>query len=182
MLRLDAIPNTSKWSFFWLLLIIGGFSFYVLTAWSIDHIFNQERIDETGWIILGASIIRLITLGIVFMALRTYSTPVKRNTKLIALALFACSSGQLVYPLAELFVKLLVLVGLWESTGKGISNMQAEGWFNHGAAWLIFGIPGILFVRIGLQYSHSFRISRFYLFAGSVLGILLLLLIGVLIS
>ncbi len=181
-MRVDAIPNITKWSFYGLLLIIGGFSLYVLAAWSLDHILNQDPVDETGWIIFGASLARLITLGVAFLALRTYLTAVKRNTGLIAFALFACSSGQLVYPLAELIVKFLVLVGLWESTGKGISNMKAEGWFNHGAAWLIFGIPGILFLSIGLQYSNCFHVSRAYLIAGSVVGVLLLLVLGVLIG
>lgn len=182
MKPINAIPYATKLSFYGIILIIGGFSLYVLSAWSVDHILNNKPVDEIGWIILGASTIRLITIGIALFALRSYSSSEIKNTGLIAFSLFACCSGQLIYPLAEFFVKILVLFGSWESTGKGISNIGAEGWFNHGAAWLIFGLPGIFFLIIGLQYSHYFSVRRVYLFTGSIVGVLLLFLIGAIIG
>ncbi len=176
------IPKSTRLSFYGILLIVGGFSAYVLSAWSVDHLFNNKPIDETGGIIFGASMLRLITIVIALAALMSYSNPNPKKTWLIAFALCACGSAQLIYPLAEFVVKLLVLFGIWEATGKGISNMGAEGWFNHGAAWLIFGIPGILFFVIAKNYWQDFRVRRVYTISGSIMGILLLLLIGAIIG
>ncbi|MEV4133495.1 hypothetical protein AB0J72_15155 [Dactylosporangium sp. NPDC049742] len=63
-------------------------------------------------------------------------------------------------------MKTLILTGLMDPIDKGIS-----GWFNVGAMWLVFGVPGVLFVMAARSFGrrHPVRLGwiAFGLLAGA---------------
>jgi hypothetical protein len=65
---------------------------------------------------------------------------------------------------------------------KGISNLSAEGWFNFGATWLIWGIPGVLFALAALSYRARRTVNGWWVLFGVVGGGVLLLGLGLVIG
>jgi hypothetical protein len=141
-----------RWPVYAILVLVGGFTLVVMSMWAIDHFFVNAPIDETGWIILGASVVRVFTIFLAYASLQNWSR--KKKYQLIVFAgLCASASAQLVYPVVELFIKLAILTGWYEYGEKGLGKMTPTGWFNFAAVWMIFGIPGALFAVI----AHHFR-------------------------
>jgi hypothetical protein len=89
---------------------------------------------------------------------------------------------QLLYPVAETVVKSLILIGLMEPINKGISNMSAEGWFNFGAMWAVWGVPGALFLLAALAYRARRPARGLWVLLGVAGGAVLLFGLGLLIG
>jgi hypothetical protein len=89
---------------------------------------------------------------------------------------------QLSYPLAETVVKALILTGAIEPIGKGISTMSAVGWFNFAGTWLVWGVPGALFLLAARAYGRRVAVARRWVLLGVLGGLGLLLGLGLLIG
>jgi hypothetical protein len=79
-------------------------------------------------------------------------------------------------------VKSLILTGLIDPLDKGISNMSGEGWFNFGATWLVWGVPGALFALTALDYGRRVAARGRWVALGAVGGVVLLGGLGLLIG
>ena len=75
-------------------------------------------------------------------------------------------------------MKAVILTGLADGSGAGVSNMTFEGWFNLAAAWLVFGVPGALFALLAVRHGRRPASSRALPAASSALGIAALAAIG----
>ena len=159
---------------------VGLFVVVVTALWLYGHIVQGEIIDQTAWIILGASVIRFLTIIIALASIQPWGE--KIATWVILGGLSGAASAQLAYPIAELVVKLIILTGLLEYPAKGVGNMTPTGWFNLGAVWFIFGLPGLFFVQAARNYQARKGLSNTWVWLGSLLGIVTLASIGLLIG
>jgi uncharacterized membrane protein len=173
-------PTVIQWPVYAITLFVGLFVLIVAAIWIINHIFKKEPITETAWIILGATALRGLTMLLALASIQKWGG--KLPYWVILGGLSGAASAQLIYPLAELVVKLVFLTGLMESTGKGLGNMTLTGWFNLLAAWVIFGIPGALFLEAAKNFRARKSASATWVWLGALLGIMLLLTIGLIIG
>jgi hypothetical protein len=131
-------------------------------------------------VVILAVLLRLITIP---MALASVQPWGKRVPSWMVLSgLWGAAAVQLSYPLAETVVKGLILTGVMDPIDKGISNMSSEGWFNFGATWLIWGVPGFLFLVAALSYQARTAVRSGWVLLGVGGGIALLVGLGLLIG
>ncbi|QHT66998.1 hypothetical protein GXP67_10235 [Rhodocytophaga rosea] len=134
------------------------FFLIVFSMWINSHILKQEPIDQTAWIILGALLLRIFTIVVALASIQKWGQQFPPWAVLGGLS--GSASAQLIYPIAELFAKLVLLTSLIESSTTGLGNMSLTGWFNLSAMCVIFGIPGMLFVLAAKSYKQSTAISN----------------------
>jgi hypothetical protein len=91
---------------------------------------------------------------------------------LVTAGLWGAGSAQLLYPVAELVVKPLIIGGVLPETGRGIGNMSGTGWFNFTAAKLVFGVPGALFMLEGFQQQRRSNVVWYWAVVGTGLGVI----------
>ncbi|GAB3326057.1 hypothetical protein GCM10027299_24960 [Larkinella ripae] len=152
----------------------------VLAMWVFSHLNNGQAIDTTAWIILGACLLRLLTVVIALASIQSWGEQLPQWMVLGGLS--GSASAQLIYPAAELVVKLLILVGLVSHSTQGLGNMSATGWFNLAAVWVIFGLPGLLFAKAAQNYQKRKAAPTTWMWIGGLSGISGLFLIGFLIG
>ena len=169
-----------RWPVYAITGFVGLFVVIVTTLWLYGHLVQGEVIDQTAWIILGASIIRLLTIIIALASIQKWGE--KIATWVILGGLSRAASAQLAYPIAELIVKLIILAGLLDYPAIGVGNMTPTGWFNLAAVWFIFGLPGVWFAQAARNYQTRKGLSNTWLWLGSLLGIVALISIGLLIG
>ncbi|QHT71473.1 hypothetical protein GXP67_34850 [Rhodocytophaga rosea] len=172
--------TATLWLVYAITVLVGGFVVIVLAMWVYGHLFNQEPIDQTAWIILAALLLRVFTVVIALASIQKWGQLFPSWAVLGGLA--GSASAQLIYPIAELIVKLVLLTGLIESSPTGLGNMSLTGWFNLSAVWVIFGIPGILFMLAAKNYKISRGLSNRWIWIGGLSGIITLFFIGFLIG
>ena len=153
------------WSAYWAAAWVGTFCGIVLIAAGYNQLIRGMPLDDGGRIALFATMLRLGTIAIALSAVRPWAHRLPGWFLLGALS--GAAAAQLLYPVAETVVKLAILGGLVQPFGKGISNMSAEGWFNFGIAWLVWGVPGLLFADAALTFKRRRGLS----FAGVFLGL-----------
>ncbi|WP_134741045.1 hypothetical protein [Nocardioides sp. 503] len=159
---------------------VGLFCLVVTGAWVLDHLVRGAPVDETGWIVAGATVLRVLTILVALAAVQRWGRRIP--ARLLSMALWGCAAAQLVYPAAEAVVKSAVLTGLLDAPDRGLGNMSAVGWFNFAAVWLIFGIPGLLFALAARDHDRRRRVSWVWPAAGLAGGVVALFAIGALIS
>lgn len=169
-----------RWPVYAIVIFIGLFVLIVTALWLYGHLVKGEVIDQTAWIILGASVLRLVTLFVALASIQPWGE--KIASWIVLCGLWGAASAQLAYPLAELLVKLVILVGLIDFPAKGVGNMTLTGWFNLSAAWLIFGLPGLLFIKAARLYQVRKALTNQWAWMGGLLGIIALVSIGLLIG
>ena len=174
------LKENLRWPVYTITAFVGLFVVIVLVMWINSHLIKKEPTDKTAWIILGALVLRALTVVIALASILKWGN--KFAPWLILAGLSGCASAQLIYPLAELVVKLTILTGLIHMPSKGLGNMSPTGWFNLGAVWLIFGIPGALFVKVAVNFKEIHELPRKWYFVGGALGIAALFAIGLLIG
>ncbi|MDO1450147.1 hypothetical protein Q0590_27955 [Rhodocytophaga aerolata] len=172
--------TVAPWPIYAITVLVGGFVVIVLAMWINSHLLQEEPIDQTAWIILAALLLRVFTILIALASIQKWGQLFPSWAVLGGLS--GSASAQLIYPVAELIVKLVLLTGLIESSPTGLGNMSLTGWFNLSAVWVIFGIPGMLFVLAAKNYKTSTSLSTKWLWIGSLLGITSLFFIGWLIG
>ncbi|HEY8598926.1 MAG TPA: hypothetical protein VIL85_10880 [Thermomicrobiales bacterium] len=59
---------------------------------------------------------------------------------------------------------------------------RGDGWFNFGAAWLVEGIPGMLFAAAAVSFKRRYDVSLRGVTLGPVSGAAALLALGVIIG
>ncbi|MFD1139533.1 hypothetical protein ACFQ4C_00345 [Larkinella insperata] len=169
-----------RWPVYVITGFVGLFVAVVMGMWISGHLINGEAIDQTAWIILGACVLRLLTVFIALASIQPWGEKIPRW--MILGGLSGSASAQLIYPAAELVVKLLILSGLVGHSNQGLGNMSATGWFNLAAVWVIFGFPGLLFVKATLNFQERKAVPVTWVWIGGLLGVGVLFLIGVLIG
>lgn len=156
---------------------VGLFCAVVGVMWVHSHVFRGDPVDATAWVIAGATGLRVVTIGIALASIQRWGARVA--PALVSTGLWGCAAAQLVYPVAELVAKLAVLAGVLDLPSRGVGNLSGTGWFNLAMAWLIFGVPGGLFLLAAR--SHRNRVGAPvgpWPVVGVVGGILALLVIG----
>jgi hypothetical protein len=164
---IDSAPlrPAASWHAYWAAGWIGAFCAIVVAATGYNQLMRGVPLDEGGQIALVATGLRLLTVAIALASVQAWGR--RLPNWLVAAGLWGAAAVQLLYPLAETAVKAAILTGLVEPFGKGISNMSADGWFNFGAAWLIWGVPGALFTAAAVSFARRHRVSSL----GTVLGL-----------
>ena len=152
-------------------LVAGG-----AVVWSLA---NGTSLGEDGVVILAISL-RLVTVALALASIMAWGNRVPGW--IVLAGLWGAAAVQLLYPLAETVVKLLILTGVMEPLNKGISDLSAEGWFNFGATWLVWGIPGVLFALAALSYGARRAVNDWWVLFGVVGGGVLLLGLGLVIG
>jgi hypothetical protein len=169
-----------RWPAHWAAGWIGVFCAVVLLASGWNQFVAGNPLDDGGRIALLATALRLLSVGIALATVQAWGARLPAWTVLAAA--WGAAAVQLVYPLAETVVKAGILVGVIEPFGKGISNMSPEGWFNFGAAWLVWGVPGVFFALAALDFRRRNRVPVFGALLGLVGGVAFLAGLGFLIG
>lgn len=124
--------------------------------------------------------LRLVTVAVALASVQPWG---RRLPGWVVLGgLWGAGAVQLAYPLAETVVKVAILAGLMDPVDKGISDMSAQGWFNFGATWLIWGVPGVLFVLAAVVFGRRVPHARRWALLAVVAGIGFLAGLGLLIG
>lgn len=176
----DEAVVVRRWPAYTIAVFVGLFCLVVTTAWVADHVVAGNPVGATGWIIAGATVLRVVTVVVALAAVREWGRRVP--PPLLVTGLWGCAAAQLVYPVAETFVKALLLLGVLDLPARGIGNMTATGWFNFGAAWVVFGLPGALFVLLARDVGRRDRVSWLWPVAGVGGGVAVLFAIGAVIG
>ena len=172
---LDRAPEI-RWAVWTITIVVGLFVAVVSVAWIWSHAVRGEPVDAVARIILLATLLRAATLVIAWAP----STSWGRQWPVGPLvgALWGCCTAQVLYPAAELIVKLLVVVGVVPSGSGGVRNMSPGGWFNFAAAALVFGVPGTMFGLLGHRVQKHRGVRTRWAWAGAGGGIVALGLLG----
>ncbi len=134
---------------------------------------------QDGVVIL-AICLRMVTVAMALASVRRWGERVP--SWMVLAGLWGAAAVQLMYPVAETAVKALILTGAMAPIDKGISNMSPEGWFNFGAAWAVWGVPGVLFLLAALSYGTRAAARGRWVLLGILGGAVLLVGLGVLIG
>jgi hypothetical protein len=138
----------------------------------------------TSWnhngVVLLAIFLRLLTVALALASVQRWGAHVP--SWMVLAGLWGAAAVQLVYPVAETAVKILILSGVMHPIDKGISNMSAEGWFNFSATWAVWGVPGVLFLLAALFYRARTPIRARWVLLGVTGGVALLGGLGLLIG
>ncbi|WP_433615928.1 hypothetical protein ACQP2P_13165 [Dactylosporangium sp. CA-139114] len=148
----------------------------VAVLWNVAH---GASWGENGVVVLAVSL-RMLTVAMALASVQPWGARVP--SWILLAGLWGAAAVQLMYPLAETVVKALILTGVMAPVHKGISNMSPEGWFNFGAMWVVFGIPGILFLLAALSYRSRTAVRSRWVLLGILGGVVLLGGLGVLIG
>jgi hypothetical protein len=147
-----------------------------LVVW---HLFNGKTLADVGVVLLALGL-RLLTILLAVASVAGWGRFVPGW--LLLAGLWGAAAVQLSYPLAETVVKALILTGAIEPIGKGISTMSAVGWFNFAGTWLVWGVPGALFLLAARAYGRRVAVARRWVLLGVLGGLGLLLGLGLLIG
>jgi hypothetical protein len=171
---------TAAWPAYAIAVTVGLFVVVVGALWVAGHVVGDDPLDDTAWVILGATVARAATVALALASVRDRGRRIP--APLIETGLWGCAAAQLAYPLAELVAKLLILGGLLDLPSRGISDMTSTGWFNLAAAWLVFGVPGALFTAAAGSHRNRRGVRGPWPGIGAAAGVLALLGIGLLLG
>ena len=135
--------------------------------------------DDNGVVLLAVG---LRSLTVVFALAAVQAWGARVPAWVVGTALWGAAAVQLAYPVAETVVKTLVLTGAIDPIDKGISDMSGVGWFNFGAAWLVWGVPGVLFLLAAVEYCRTHPVRARFVALGVVGGAVFLGGLGVLLG
>lgn len=142
----------SRWPVHLIVGFVGLFCAVVGVMWFRSHIILGDELDATAWVVAGATLLRIVTILIALASIQQWGA--RLAAAWVTTGLWGCAAAQLVYPLAELVVKFAVLAGVVDVPSTGVGNMSGTGWFNLAMTWLIFGVPGGLFVLAARSYRN----------------------------
>ncbi|MCP2322265.1 hypothetical protein HDA40_000772 [Hamadaea flava] len=171
-------PPTRRWPALAAATYIGLFCVVAGAAvlWNMTH---GTSWNDNGVVIL-AICLRMLTVALALASVQQWGGRIP--SWMVLAGLWGCAAVQLVYPVAETVVKGLILTGAMHPIDKGISNMSPEGWFNFGATWGIWGVPGVLFLLAALSYRARNAVRARWILLGVVGGTALLGVLGALIG
>lgn len=176
----QSVGNVRRWPAYVVAIGVGAFCAVVLGTAAVQQLLLDHPAGPDSAIAIGATVLRLLTIGVALAAVSGWAR--RLPAALLSMALWALAIGQLAYPVAETIVKALILLDLMEPIGKGISNMAPIGWFNFGAAWVIWGVPGTMFAILAVDHRLRYRLSWLWAPAGALGGVATLAALGILIS
>lgn len=151
----DSERFVARWPVHAIVGFVGLFCAVVGILWIHGHVVRGDRVDATAWVIAGATLLRVLTIVIALASIQRWGS--RLAPALVTTGLWGCAAAQLVYPVAELVAKLAVVAGVLDLPSRGIGNLSGTGWFNLAMAWLIFGVPGGLFLLAAR--SHRNRVG-----------------------
>lgn len=172
----DTSTAARRWPVYAITAFVGVFCLIVAAAWVGDHVLRGAPVEATGWVIAGATLLRLVTIAIALASVQNWGRRLPQP--MVAAGLWGCAAAQLVYPVTETVVKTAVLTGLLDLPATGIGNLTAMGWFNFVAAWLIFGLPGVLFVITARDHHRRYPTPWWWRVGGLLAGAAALFGIG----
>ncbi|MCO1659039.1 hypothetical protein [Pseudonocardia humida] len=170
----------AAWPAYAITAAVGAFVAVVGALWVAAHVVARQPVDATAWIILLATLLRAVTVVIALSSVRRWGRALP--PVVVLTGLWACAAAQLAYPVAELAVKLALVAGVVDLPATGIGDLGATGWFNLSAAWVIFGLPGALFVAAAVSYRNRRSVSGPWPVVGMLTGTALLFALGWLIG
>lgn len=174
-------PFVARWPVHLIVGFVGLFCAVVGVMWIHSHVVLGDEPDATAWVIAGATLLRVVTIMVALSSIQQWGT--RLAPALVTTALWGCAAAQLAYPIAELLVKLTVLAGAVDLPSRGVGNMSGTGWFNLSMAWLIFGVPGGLFLLAARSYrNRAGGPVGPWPAVGAVSGVVLLLGLGLVIG
>ncbi|RFS82974.1 hypothetical protein D0T12_22495 [Actinomadura spongiicola] len=139
-----------------------------------------ESFNGTDGVIALACGLRGLTIAMAQATIRSWG---RRVPGWLLLGGLAGAAGlQAFYPLAELVIKLAVVVGLVDETGLGATHTDATAWFNLVMTALIWGVPGALLGRSAMQYRRRAGVRFRWVLLGIVGGLAFLGSLGVVIG
>lgn len=171
----------ARWPVHGIVGLVGLFCLVVAVLWVRSHVVLGEQVDDAAGVIAGATLLRVVTIVIALASIQRWGARLPQA--LVVTGLWGCAAAQLVYPLAELAMKVAVLAGVADLPSRGVGDLSGTGWFNLSMAWLVFGVPGLLFVLAARSHRHRFggRDGPWPVI-GVVGGVLLLLATGLVIG
>lgn len=176
-----AVPTASpRWPAHAIVVLVGLFCLVVGALWVLDHVVGGTPVDETGWVVLGSLVLRGGTIVVALASVARWGE--RLPAALVLTGLWGCAAAQLVYPLAELVAKTLVLVGVLDLPPRGVGDLGPTGWFNLAAVWLVFGVPGLLFVAAARSWTARHGGSWRWPVVGLLSGAAALLTLGLIIG
>ncbi|NKY40000.1 hypothetical protein [Cellulomonas septica] len=131
-------------------------------------------------VVVLAIALRLVTVAVALASIQSWGR--RLPGRVVLGGLWGAGAVQLAYPLAETVVKTATLAGLMEPLDKGVSDMSVQGWFNFGATWLIWGVPGALFVLAAVVFGRRLPHARAWALLSVLAGIGFLAGLGLLIG
>lgn len=169
---------TGRWPALAIAAYVGLFCVIALAAvlWAVA---DGSPWGEQGVVLLAIGL-RLVSIAIALASVQRWGDRVP--AWIVLAGLWGAAAVQLLYPVAETVVKALILTGIMEPINKGISNMSAEGWFNFGAMWAVWGVPGVLFLLAALAYRARRPARGWWVLLGLAGGAVLLFGLGLLIG
>ncbi|MFC0623159.1 hypothetical protein [Kribbella deserti] len=159
---------------------VGLFCLVVVSVAAFEQLVQGKPANGDAVVALGATGLRVMTIVVALVAVSRWERRVP--ARILSMALWAMAIGQLAYPLAETLVKAAILLDLIEPLNKGISNMSATGWFNFAAAWLVWGVPGVLFGLLASDHRRRHALSWLWAPLGGLGGMAALAVLGLVIS
>lgn len=159
--------------------IIGLFVVIVM-GFVIAKPLTGQAYTATDAIIVGASALRALTLAMAWAAVRPWGRRVPGP--ILLGGLWGAAGCQILYPAAELVIKLLVIAGIAPETSLGATHTSWVSWFNLAMTVLIWGVPGLLLARIARDYRRRTRVHLIWALLGVPGGIAFVCLLGVLIG
>jgi hypothetical protein len=175
--------RSPRWSPTWpanvLTVGIGLFSAIALGAVAAKPLRGAELTGTDGVIVLACAL-RGLTVAMTQAAVRPWGSRVPGW--LLLGGLWGAAAVQVVYPAAELVIKLLVLTGLVERTSLGATHTSPVAWFNLAMTIVIWAVPGVLMALSAVAYRRRTRVSALWAVLGVPGGLGFLLLLGLLIG
>ncbi len=168
------------WPAYAITAAVGVFVVVVGVLWVAGHVVGGQPVDATAWVVLLATALRAVTIGIALSSVQRWGRGLP--PALVLTGLWGCAAAQLAYPGAEVVAKLALLAGVLDLPATGIGDLGATGWFNLSMAWLIFGVPGALFVAAAVSYRNRWSVSGAWPVVGVLTGTAALFVIGWLIG
>ena len=175
--------RSPQWSRTWpanaLTAGIGLFSAIALGAVLAKPLRGAELTGTDGVIVLACAL-RGLTVAMTQAAVRSWGRRVPGW--LLLGGLWGAAAVQVVYPAAELVIKLLVLTGLVEQTSLGATHTSPVAWFNLAMTIVIWAVPGVLMALSAVAYRRRTKVPVLWAVLGVPGGLAFLVLLGLLIG
>lgn len=175
-----AAIRAPRWPVHAITVLVGAFVVVVGGLWVTDHVIQGEPMTSDGWVIIAATILRAVTIGIALSSITRWGARIA--PPVVLAGLWGCAAAQLVYPGTEAVLKTLALAGLVDLAPTGLGDMSATGWFNFTVMWLVFGVPGVLFAIAARVYRRRTGVRGWWGVAGVVAGAAFLFGLGAIIG
>lgn len=171
---------TSRWSAYAIAVWVGGFVVIVTGLLVTNHVIGGQPADAVTAIVVFATALRALTVGFALATVQSWGR--RLPPPVLTMALWGSAAAQLFYPVAETIIRTLVAAEVLDLGSSGLADTSLTGWLHSIAVWAVFGIPGALFVHVGLSFQRRRAVGPRWAWTGAILGLLFFLAIGLIIG